>query len=399
MRIRSIKQVLLIKKLDTKPFIHKHTHMSTRNVLLATRPLVPPWDEASKNFAYFLAKSVTGADLTVLTTEEKLAGLPDTVTQEPIFSSSQFSFGAKLRLIRYFFDHRGDFDITHYLFTPAKRNTFILKNLTHPTKGKTIQTVATLRSDLYSEKDLKDLLFADKIIVYTDRSKKRLEHLGFTNVERIYPGIDLDLYAPMPKDPVLLEEFHFSERDFIVMYNGEYVRLGATDLLVESLMHHFNTYPDSNLRFIFGCRIKNDADRKKKQEVMQALDAADLLPKIAFTDTVYDMPALYNLADVIVFPVTDMKGKFDVPLAIIEPYACEKSVILSDLPEFAEFSNPDISLTVKRGSNEEFLKALHTLERNPDERKRLGKNARAFVEQNFDLKDTAKRYGDLYASL
>lgn len=389
----------LVKKPNTKPFIHKNTLMSTKTVLLATRPIVPPWDEASKNFAYFLAKSVTGADLTVLTTEKKLAGLPDTVTQEPIFSSPHFNFGAKLRLIRYFFDHRGNFDITHYLFTPAKQNTFILKNIARPKKGKTIQTVATLRDDLYSEKDLKNLLFADAIIVYTDRSKQRLEELGFTNVRRIYPGIDLDLYKPMQKDRMLLEEFHFSKDDFVVMYNGEYVRLGATDLLVESLMHHFNTYPDSNLRFIFGCRVKNDADRKKKQEVMEALDAADLLPNVAFTDTVYDMPALYNLADTIVFPVTNMKGKFDVPLAIIEAYACGKPVILSDLPEFEEFSNPDISLTVKRGSNEDFLKALHTLERNPDERKRLGANARVFVERNFDLKDTAKHYGELYASL
>jgi glycosyltransferase involved in cell wall biosynthesis len=370
-----------------------------KKVLLATRPIVPPWDEASKNFAYFLAKSVSGANLTILTSGETLAGLPETVTQDPIFTSPSFSFGAKLKLIRYFFDHRGDFDVTHYLFTPARRNAFILKNFIHPTKGKTIQTVATLRGDLYDKDELRGLLFADKIVVYTDRSKRRLESIGVTNVERIYPGIDLDLYKPMAKDAALLEEFHFSKDDFIVMYNGEYVSLGATDLLVESLMHHFNTHPDSNLRFIFGCRIKDESDRKKKQDVVKALDAADLLPKVAFTDTVYDMPALYNVADVIVFPVTNMKGKFDVPLAIIEPYACGKPVILSDLLEFAEFSNPDISLTVKRGSNEEFLKALHTLERDPELRARLGKNARTFVEKHFDLKHTAEEYGRLYASL
>lgn len=370
-----------------------------KKVLLATRPIVPPWDEASKNFAYFLAKSVSGAELTVLTTKETLSELPATVTQEPIFSSPQFSFGAKLKLIRYFFDHRDDFDVTHYLFTPAKRNTFILKNIAHPTKGKTIQTVATLRDDLYSEQDLKDLLFADTLVVYTDRSKRRLEALGFTNVRRIYPGIDLDLYQPKEKDQDLLDEFHFSKDDFIVVYPGEYSRLGATDMLVESLLYHFNKHADSNLRFIFACRVKNEADEKKKAEVVAALDAADLLPKIAFTDTIFDMPALYNLADVIAFPVMDMKGKFDVPLVIVEAYACGKPVVLSDLPEFEEFSNPDISVTVKRGSNEDFMKAVTLLQSDPDRRTRLGTNARAFVEKNFDLKHTAEEYGDLYASL
>lgn len=370
-----------------------------KQVLLATRPLVPPWDEASKNFAYFLAKSVTRAELTVLTTGERLAELPDTVSQESIYSTGELGFGAKLTLLRYLRDHRGDFDVTHYLFTPAKRNALIIKNLARPTKGRTVQTVATIRDDLYSADELKTLLFADVIVVYTDRAKSRLEALGFTNVRRIYPGIDLDLYKPKDKDRDLLDEFRFTDRDFIVIYPGEYSRLGATDLLVESLMHHFNTHPDSALRFIFACRVKNEADAAKKREVVAALAAADLLPKVAFSDTVYDMPALYNLADVVAFPVGNMQGKFDVPLVIVEAYACGKPVILSDLPEFEEFSNPDISVSIPRGSNEAFLKALHTLENDVLRRAELGRNARAFVEKNFDLKTTAESYGRLYESI
>ena len=73
----------------------------SQKILLATRPLVPPWDEASKNFAYFLGKSVTGHELTLLTTREALTGLPDTVHQEPLFSSGHFDFSAKLRLLSY----------------------------------------------------------------------------------------------------------------------------------------------------------------------------------------------------------------------------------------------------------------------------------------------------------
>lgn len=370
-----------------------------KKVLLATRPLVPPWDEASKNFAYFLAKSVTGAELTVLTTPEEIIGLPGTVTQESLYPSAELSFGAKLKLLRYLRNRRGDFDVTHYLFTPAKRNALIIRNLAKPTKGRTIQTVATIREDLYSQDELRSLLFADVLVAYTDRSKARLEALGFSDVRRIYPGIDLDLYKPKEKDRDMLDEFHFTAEDFIVIYPGEYSRLGATDLLVESLMHHFNTHPDSALRFIFACRVKNAADVAKKKEVYAALDAADLLPKVAFSDTVYDMPALYNLADVVAFPVGNMNGKFDIPLVIVEAYACGKPVILSDLPDFEEFSNPDISVTIPRGSNEAFLKALHTLERDTIRRAELGKNARAFVEKHFDLATTAAEYGKLYSSL
>ncbi len=373
--------------------------MSTKNILLATRPIVPPWDEASKNFAYFLARSVTNANITLLTTKESVTGLPDTVTQFPLYESSQLGFSAKLALLRYLRDHRRDFDITHYLFTPARRNALIIKNLARPTKGKTIQTVATLREDLYAPQELKALLFADAIVTYTETSKNRLKELGCKNVHRIYPGIDLSLYAPKNKDQDLLDEFHFTKDHFIAMYPGEYSRLGATDMIVESLMHHFNTRPESNLRFIFACRIKNEADVKKKREIYEALKLADLLSKIAFSDTSFDMPALYNIADVVIFPVGNMVGKFDIPLVIIEAYACGKPVILSDLAEFEEFSNEDISVTIPRDSNESLLKALHTLEDDREKRETLGKNARMFVEKNFDLKTTAREYEALYQSL
>ena len=41
-------------------------------------------------------------------------------------------------------------------------------------------------------------------------------------------------------------------------------------------------------------------------------------PFVFSDDGQYLMPAVYNLCDISLFPVSDMKGKFDVPLAVIE---------------------------------------------------------------------------------
>ena len=95
---------------------------------------------------------------------------------------------------------------------------------------------------------------------------------------------------------------------------------------------------DDGIKFLFACRIKNDADAKKKELVKRKLKEAGALNSVRFSDTFSDMPKLYNLADIITFPVSNMAGKFDVPLVIIEAYACGKPVILSDLPAFKEFS-------------------------------------------------------------
>lgn len=373
--------------------------MLHKSILLATRPLVPPWDEASKNFAYFLGKEIRGNELTLLTTKESLTGLPASVRQEPIFSSGHFSLKAKYELFRYLRKARNLFDITHYLFTPTKQNTGLIRWFAKPVRGKTVQTVATLRDDLYSPDELRKILFADRLVTYTDLAKQKLERLGFTDVTRIYPGIDLERYRPQPTSQEMLSQLGFTEEHFIVVYPGEYVRLGATDMLADAFIDFFGKHPDTDIRFVFACRVKNEADAKKKEEVRKRFADAAVLRYVAFSDTISDMPTLYNSSDLVIFPVENLRGKFDVPLIIIEAYACGKPVILSDLPQFREFTNPDICVTVPKGSGAKLIESVAYLKQNMQERVRLGENARRFVKDHFDLKNTARQYEEIYASL
>ncbi|MEP7162634.1 MAG: glycosyltransferase family 4 protein [Candidatus Moraniibacteriota bacterium] len=370
-----------------------------KNVLLATRPLVPPWDEASKNFAYFLGREVRDHTLTLLTTDEGLSGVPNTVRETPLYRSGRFDFFERLRLLRYLRKMRYHFDIVHYLFTPTLLNTLLIRLLALPEGGKTVQTVATLRQDLYTDTQLKKILFADRIIVYTDASKQKIKSLGIENVERIYPGIDLQKYSPQPKFHALLQSFGIDESHFVIMYPGEYTRLGATDMLTETFVRFFQENPETNVRFFFACRVKNEKDAQKKSWVKRSFEEAGVSHFIRFTDTIADMPSLYNIADIVIFPVMDLKGKFDVPLVIIEAYACGKPVILSDLPEFREFTGNQFSVTIPRASWLELLRSMAYLRDNPEVRKQIGQAARSFVEANFDVKKTAAQYAALYASL
>lgn len=373
-----------------------------KKVLLATRPIVPPWDEASKNFAYFLGKTVTGHELTLLGTRQaSLPELPATATLAPVYRSNHFGLREKADLFRYLRGHRGAFDITHYLFTPTRLNIGVIRALARPIASKTIQTVATLRTDLYSPRTLRKLLFADHITVYTDATKKKLNDLGLTNVERIYPGIDLDRYQPRAKSQTVLDQYQLSTDDFLVVYPGEYTRLGATDYLVETLIRHFTGAIAEPFVFLFACRIKNEADRVKREEVRERFREAGCLDRIRFDegDATSDMAAVYNTADVVAFPVGDLRGKFDVPLIIIEAYASGKPVILSDLEAFREFSKDAISATIPRLDGEALIEKILYLKHNPDQAREIGRSARGYAEAHFDLRETAKHYEDLYARM
>jgi glycosyltransferase involved in cell wall biosynthesis len=177
------------------------------------------------------------------------------------------------------------------------------------------------------------------------------------------------------------------------------MRLGATDMLTDWLIEYYQSNPNTNMKFIFACRIKHDDDALKKNEIKRRFKRAGILDHICFTDTYTDMPTLYSIADVVVFPVSDMRGKFDIPLVIIEAYACGKPVILSDLPIFGEFSGEGFCATIPRGDTIALSEKLAYLKENKEIRDTIGHNARAFVEQNFDLKQTVKQYEELYASL
>ncbi|MGB5018475.1 MAG: glycosyltransferase family 4 protein, partial [Candidatus Moraniibacteriota bacterium] len=165
------------------------------------------------------------------------------------------------------------------------------------------------------------------------------------------------------------------------------------------LIEYYRNNPDSNMTFVFACRVKHDDDALKKNEIKRRFERAGILHHIRFTDTYTDMPTLYSIADVVVFPVNDMRGKFDVPLVIIEAYACGKAVILSDLPIFGEFSGNDFCVTIPRGDTVALSEKLSYLKENKEVRDTLGRNARTFVEQNFDLEKTVEEYESLYESL
>lgn len=377
-----------------------------KNILLVTRPLVPPWDEASKNFAYFLAKSIDEADLAlhVMTAQGRpLQGLPASVTEHPIYPAPSddragFPLAQKIRLPWFLLRRSGGFDVLHYLFTPTIQNSSPLKLLVRHGQ-KTVQTIATLREDLFGPAEWRRMFFADRLVVYSDYSKRRLEAEGFRDVTRIYPGVDLSLYRPREKDAGIMQLFDLQPEHFVVTWPGEYVRLGATDLLVETLIRYFRERPDSPMVFLFACRLKDEADRTKKREVETRLRAAGLLERVRFTDTCKDMPGLYSVSDLILFPVSDMRGKFDVPLIIIEAYAAGKPVILSDLPIFEEFAHPDFSVIIPKSDRNSLIQAIEDLRQAPERRAELGRNARSFAERAFDLLTTAREYAKLYRSL
>lgn len=374
-----------------------------KKILLVTRPIAPPWDEASKNFAYYLAKNI--ADLEIhLMTKGTLPELGKNIVQHPIYTASQndFTFSQKIRSLFFQWRNRNTFDVTHHFFTPAKLNSFFLRNFLRSKHTKSIQTVATLREDLYSDAEIKKLMFGDLIITYSDYAKNKLNSLGFQNVKRISPGIDLERYkknTDLNTDfPPRADQSQAENSKFTINFTGEYTRLGAIDLVIDSFIEIAREIPAARLDL--AVRIKNEKDAAKKEAVIEKLKSHNLLEKVSFFDTgQFQMENIFNRCNISLFPVSNMRGKFDIPLAVVEAMACEKPVILSDLPILAELGNSDNSVIIKRDDVPALTQAILDLHDHPEKRERIGQAARKFMEERFDIRKVAEQYRVIYNEL
>lgn len=370
--------------------------MSTKHkILFVTRPLAPPWDEASKNFAYDLAVHATAGDITILT-NAPVPGLPSHITQKRIYTANRFSLWQKIRLVWWLTRHAKHYDIAHLLFTPTPFNSAILRCILHRARLTVVQTIATVRDDLYTPRQLRALFFGDALVVYSQWGANKLRALEFTNVHHIYPGIDTARFRPAPKDPLLLQKWNIAPDATVVTYPGEFVRLGATDMIIDAFAQIWRNGANREIIYLCACRIKNAADAAKKRDVVERLTQLGIADRVRFTDTYNNMNAVYNLSDIIIFPVADMRGKFDVPLAMVEPYLCEKPVIASHLPQLAEFSSPAINVILPTLSANALAGAIVRLAHDPAARAHLGKNASTFARSTFTIPMIAHAYEDLY---
>ncbi len=381
---------------------HMTQIQKTPRVLYVTRPLCPPWDEASKNFAHDLAKHVapTAAAITVMT-HGRVDDLPPHVHQAAMYSRCPFTLRQKAEAFAYQWRVRGQYDIAHYFFTPARANAFAVTHFLRHRRTRTVQTIATLRDDVMSAADFRRVLYGDRLVTYTRYAARVLEQMGFAHVSQAYPGIDLAHFRPLPPDSDVRAHFAIAPTHRVVMYPGEYVRLGATDTILAAMRAFWRSDAPDAARTILllALRVKNRADAEKKNAVQAALARAGFADRVRYTDTFADMRALYNLADVVLFPVANMHGKFDVPLALVEAYACGRPVIVSDIPRLREFTNPSISAIIEAGDAAALTVAIDRLLRDRALARTMGEAARAFAAAHFDIHKTAQFYEELYQSL
>ncbi|MBU2025793.1 MAG: glycosyltransferase family 4 protein [Patescibacteria group bacterium] len=375
-----------------------------KNIVMITRPICPPWNEASKNFSWELANRIKGYIFHLLT-YGKFKPKARNIKSHRIYARPdlRLRFFEKIRLFNFLFRLGNEADLAHFLFTPSKWTSFLVKQivlprfkLRHGRRLKTIQSLATLDFSNTNKKNAVEILFADRIITYSCYTKNFLKKLGFKNVSRIYPGVDLCKYKPRPKSKSLLKKLGIEEKDRVLLYTGEYTRLGSMEIIMESLPLILKR--EENLKLILACRIKSDQDIERKKQIKDELLEKGLESKVIFIETFYPMKRLYNLADIFIFPLKQMGGKFDIALTVVEAMASGLPVVISDIKPLSEVIRlKDSALRLKENNGQELAYNVGEILQNQKMAARLKNRARENAVEFFDINTSAEQYGKIYA--
>ncbi|MDD4955818.1 MAG: glycosyltransferase, partial [Candidatus Omnitrophica bacterium] len=174
----------------------------------------------------------------------------------------------------------------------------------------------------------------------------------------------------------------------IVFFVGRLVAYKGVDYLI-------NAMKNINATLL----IVGDGPEKGKLKKLAAKTGVD--KKVFFIGKVTDkeLSAYYHLCDIFVLPSVNDKEEFG--LVQLEAHACGKPVVSTALPTGVSFVNLDgiSGLVVEPESPQELAKAINKLLEDEELRCRLGRQAKARVESEFNRKIMAQKILDVYRCL
>ncbi|MFE5297165.1 glycosyltransferase family 4 protein [Streptomyces sp. NPDC056632] len=222
-------------------------------------------------------------------------------------------------------------------------------------------------------------------IALSESMARRLRAAHFGDVRVIPPMIPLEEWPPRPRPPGLP----------VVLYAGHHDAQGGAEAAIEAAAEAVRA--GVRFRLVLAMRGRPGQDLHALEEALRERAAARGLVDTEVLGYVDDMRALITSAHVFLFPPSAIGGKADIPLTVLQALATGRPVILSDLPQFADFGNA--VLRAPAGDARRTGQQLVWLLGQPRSWDVLAERGRATVEKQFGPERFAAQYASLYREL
>jgi glycosyltransferase involved in cell wall biosynthesis len=217
---------------------------------------------------------------------------------------------------------------------------------------------------------------------------------GVKNIIKINPGIDIQKYKPVKKDPKLLKKYSLTKKDKVVLYAADYSPSKGIDYLFRAIPHIVKK--DSSIKFIFACRIRNRSESKREKSFKRKAKDLHIANKIVFLRTMENMKEIIGLSDISIMPLISTVAKVDIPIILLESLSMEKPIIITDIKPLNEIMKEKVGILIKPHNSKEIEISIINLLKDKKKRNLMGKKGREMIKDHFQVKQMAKQYVKLY---
>jgi glycosyltransferase involved in cell wall biosynthesis len=367
-------------------------------VLFVSKPVVPPWNDGSKNLVRDVAAHLARARPTVLTMPGA-AAIGPRVVGDPVYRApGRFAPGVltNARVLARLVS--GDpHDLWHFVFAPnrasssAARAALTLRRALG-WNGKVVQTVASAPAE-FSGVD--GLLFGDVIVTLSEWMRARLVGAGVDAARlRVIPPCAMAPHVPSMAAVATTRARYALGTAEVILYPGDYEVSTGASTFAESIKLLAREAPDA--RFVFACRQKTAAAPAARATLEAKLAEAGLTDRVRHVGEIDDLPVLLSLSSAVAFPVDDLYGKVDVPLVLIEALALGVPLVLArggplETIKTASFVDP--------GDASGLAAALASLLARPEDAHAEARRGEELYADEFTPQVVANHHDDLYEEM
>jgi alpha-maltose-1-phosphate synthase len=238
---------------------------------------------------------------------------------------------------------------------------------------------------------------ADRFLAVSTRARDALmlEGAPGDRIHVLMPGIDVQHFAPAPRDEGLLRSFDCDPDDFVILYVAHLSRHKGIYDLCAAVRMLANNAADRCIKLLIAGKGPEEAAIRNFIRRLELERHARLIGPHSYQD----MPRIHNLADVFVLasqPIPGWQEQFGYVLA--ESMACGKAVVATSSGSITEVVG-DAGVIVPPSDFQSLAGALGRLLAGPDRRHELGARARMRATELFDLRTVSAQIMSHYEAV
>ena len=366
------------------------------SVLTISKPVVPPWNDSSKNLVRDLVLGTNQVDFVVLTDGSFCFESPH-VTERPVYGGAgRFAPGLRqnAKVVGQVLS-RSVGQIQHYFFAPNPRTSSIIRGLRRLRRSPAVHTICSVPR---SFERIEKALFAEVHVALSRFTQERLGEAGIRDVRFIPPAIP-------PLRPRLSDhersaaraQFDLSAHGPVVLFPGDYSFSRAAHTVAAAARALCESSHD--ITWVFACRLKDRDSAEIEADLREELHALEDHGRVLFLNHVEKIHDLLAASDLVILPAESTYAKMDLPLVLLEALAIGRPVIVADRPPLNELLRGGAGLAVPPTDPTALAGAIEGLLDQPSRIRELADLGIAWVNDRFDRKTVAAQYVSLYREL